>query len=263
MLLSFRCVGRLQWSNLLLILAVMARQTFSSSSFDPLNHSISPPLLWSLLKLLFLTLTPTSVFWTVGLLVHAFLVALMIILYALFPSTDLWWQHSFPALKQALCMDLFFKSLSGLQSCLSVGCIDLVSTHSPAWLHLWRFRIFNSRNWGRDCQTGLRVRARVSVLRICANIGCLDTSRVVTWAWLCLGNSLLLDPLWALWNKVSTGAMTMKFVSLVLVQNPVRGPLDIFIPGQPSFCSNSWWKEWIRDTEIPLQQKSKRLYDLW
>lgn len=91
-------------------------------------------------------------------------------------------------------MGLFLQGLPGLQSCFPVGGMDLVGTHSPSWLYLWRSGEFGSGHWGSDGQIGLRVnsRARVLVLRGGERVGCLAMGRMVAWAGLRLGNSPLL-----------------------------------------------------------------------
>lgn len=88
-------------------------------------------------------------------------------------------------------MGLFFQGLPGLRSCLPVGGMDLVSTHSPSWWHLRRSRKFGSGHWGREGQIGLRVNSRARVL-VLWDVGCFAVGGMVACAGLRLGNGPLL-----------------------------------------------------------------------
>ena len=171
----------------------MARDMLPPSFSDSLNISLPPSLSRSLPIPVFLASTPPPPFWAV-LPVHVFMTAPVSIIHTPFPSADLRGQHSFPALKQAFCLGLFFQGLPGLQSCLPVAGIDLVGTHSPSWLYLRRSSKFGSGCWGRDGHIGMRVHSRVRqlVLKSSGRIGRLAMGRMVAWAGLRLGNSPLL-----------------------------------------------------------------------
>lgn len=222
----------LQRSNLSHLLTIIARKDLFPAFFNSLNCSVSPPFPWPLLNPGFLTTSPPPLFWTVALPISVFEVAPMMIFNAPFPSTYLRGQHCFPTLKQALCVSFILQSLSGLQWCLSVGCIDLISTNSPSWLHTWRLRK-SSIDRARDVQVRLWVQARVLTVRRGVLKSCLNMSREVRWHHI-LG--LGMSPLLRTFDGLS--------VTLVTVRTPVRDPLFLY--------SDSWEEEWKMNGGFPI-----------
>lgn len=148
-------LGCLQRCKLSLFPIIRASQDLFPAFFNSLNCPVSPPFPGPLLNPGFFTTTPPPLFWAVALPVSVFQVAPLPIFYAPFPSAYLRGQHCFPALEQALCVSVVLQSLSGLQPCLSVGCINLISTNSPSRLHSWRLSRFAGGHRGRDGQVRL------------------------------------------------------------------------------------------------------------
>lgn len=198
-------------------MAIMAGRDLCPAFSDPLNCSVSSPFPRPLLDPGFLPRTPPPMFWTVGLLVCVLMVASTMIFYTPFPSAYLRGQNCFPTLEQTLCGGLVFQSLSGLQSCLSVGCIELISAHSSSWLHAGRLSKFARASRGRNAQIGLRLKARVLMFRRGALKGCLLVGREGGGRRLGVGSGPLLSGLDAL------------FGGLAPVRVPVRNPLDIVV----------------------------------
>lgn len=99
-------------------------------------------------------------------------------------------------------MSVVLQGLPGLQPGLSVGCIDLISTDSPSWLHTWRLKAGPGGHRVREGQVRLGVQARALGLR----------GREVGWHHPGLGTSPL-------------GAFAGCSGSLLAVRTPVRDPL--------------------------------------